>query len=171
MIIGEGPVGLVHLQLLKGMGAGEVVVSGLIETRLQLAEEFGADAAINVAKHDLREFAVGRRFRPDLAIVAAPVILASQTALELVCPGGSLLHFSGYPGGSTMPFDLYKFHYSEKHVHGSIDCTLQDFQQAAELLPQLQLGRLITHTFPLAEASQAFRAARSETAVKTMLVP
>ena len=171
LIIGEGPVGLAHLQLLKWMGAGEVVISGLIETRLRLAEEFGADVALNVGKHDLKKFAEERRFRPDLAIVAAPVIPASQTALELLRPGGSLLLFSGYPSGSTMPFDLYKFHYAEKHVHGSIDCTLQDFQRAAELLPQLQMGRLITHTFPLAEASQAFRAARSEAAVKTMLVP
>lgn len=171
LIIGEGPVGLAHLQLLKWMGAGEVVVSGMIETRLRLAEEFGADAAVNVGRHDLKKFAEERHFRPDLAIVAAPVIPASQMALELIRPGGSLLLFSGYPSGSTMPFDLYKFHYAEKHVHGSIDCTLQDFQKAAELLPRLQMGSLITHTFPLSEAAEAFRSARSEAAVKTMLVP
>jgi len=33
------------------------------------------------------------------------------------------------------------------------------------------MGRLITHSFPLSEAPEAFRAARSEAAVKTMLIP
>jgi L-iditol 2-dehydrogenase len=171
LIIGEGPVGLTHLQLLRLMGAGEVVVTGLVEKRLRLAEELGASMALDVGKHDLKKFAEDKAFKPDLAIIAAPVIPATQTAFELVRPGGSLLMFSGYPAGSTMPFDLYKFHYSEKHVHGSIDCTLRDFYNAMELMPRLQMGKLITHVFPLGETPQAFRAAREVGAVKTMIEP
>jgi L-iditol 2-dehydrogenase len=171
LIIGEGPVGLTHLQLLRLMGAGEVVVTGLFEKRLKLAEELGASVALDVGQHDLKKFATDKGFKPDLAIIAAPVIPATQTAFELVRPGGSILMFSGYPAGSTMPFDLYKFHYAEKHVHGSIDCTILDFYKAAELLPALQMGKLITHTFPLAETPQAFRAARGADAIKTMIEP
>jgi L-iditol 2-dehydrogenase len=171
LIIGEGPVGLAHLQLLRLMGAGDVIVTGLLPNRLALAEELGATVALDVGKRDLKKFAEERGFRPDLAIVAAPIVPASQAALELVRPGGSLLLFSGYPYGSTFPFDLYKFHYAEKHVHGSIDCTLRDFQNASELMPRLQMGRVITHEFPLSEAVQAFRAARGKDAIKTMIVP
>jgi L-iditol 2-dehydrogenase len=171
LIIGEGPVGLAHLQLLRLMGAGEIVVTGLFEKRLRLAEELGASVALDVGQHDLKRFAADRGFKPDLAVIAAPVISATQAAFELVRPGGSILMFSGYPAGSTVPFDLYKFHYAEKHVHGSIDCTIRDFSNAAELMPALQMGRLITHTFPLAETPQAFRAARGEDAIKTMIEP
>jgi L-iditol 2-dehydrogenase len=171
LIVGEGPIGLAHLQLLRMMGADEVVVTGLIQNRLKLAEELGASVALDVGKHDLKQFARDRGFKPDLAIIAAPVMPVSELALELLRSGGSLLLFSGYPFGTTMSIDAYKFHYAEKHIHGSIDCNIHDFQNAAEIVPRLQMGRLITQTFPLKETPQAFRAARSPEAVKTMIEP
>jgi L-iditol 2-dehydrogenase len=171
LIIGEGPIGLAHLQLLRLMGAGQVVVTGLIPNRLKLAEELGATVALDVGKHDLKQFAQDRGFKPDLAIVATPVMPASELALELLRWGGTLLLFSGYPFGTTMTLDAYRFHYAEKHIHGSIDCNIRDFQNAAELLPRLQMGRLITQTFPLGDTVQAFRAARSPEAIKTMITP
>lgn len=171
LIVGEGPIGLAHLQLLRMMGAGEIVVTGLIHSRLKLAEELGASVALDVGKHDLKQFARDEGFKPDLAIIATAVMPVSELALELVRSGGSLLLFSGYPFGTTMSIDAYRFHYAEKHIHGSIDCNIRDFQNAAEILPKLQMGRLITQTFPLKETPQAFRAARSQDAVKTMIEP
>jgi L-iditol 2-dehydrogenase len=171
LIVGEGPVGLAHLQLLRMMGAGQIVMTGLIQNRLKLAEELGASVALDVGKYDLKQFAQDKGFKPDLAIIAAPVVPVSELALELVRPGGSLLLFSGYPYGTKLSLDAYRFHYSEKHIHGSIDCNIRDFQNAAELQPKLQMGRLITETFALKDTPQAFRAARSAEAVKTMIEP
>jgi L-iditol 2-dehydrogenase len=171
LIIGEGPIGLAHLQLLRMMGADQIVVTGLIPSRLKLAEELGASVALDVGKHDLQQFAKDMGFKPDLAIIAAPVMPVTELALELVRPGGSLLLFSGYPHGTKMTLDAYRFHYAEKHIHGSIDCNIQDFQNAAELMPRLQMGRLITQTYPLKDAPKAFRAAREPDAVKTLLAP
>lgn len=171
LIIGEGPIGLAHLQLLRLMGAGEIVMTGLLPNRLKLAEELGATVALDVGKHDLKQFAQDRRFKPDLAIVATPVMPATELALELLRWGGTLLMFSGYPYGTTMTIDAYRFHYAEKHIHGSIDCTIRDFQNAAELMPRLQMGRLITHSFPLKDAVQAYRAARNPDAIKTLIEP
>ena len=171
LIVGEGPVGLAHLQLLRMMGALEIVVTGVTQKRLKLAEELGATVALDVAKNDLKQFAQGKGFKPDLAIIAAPVMPVSELALELVRPGGSILLFSGYPYGTTMSIDAYRFHYAEKHIHGSIDCNIRDFPNAAELLPRLNMGELITQTFPLEDTPQAFRAARAQDAIKTMIEP
>lgn len=171
LIIGEGPVGLAHLQLLRLMGAGEIVVTGLIPNRLKLAEELGATVALDIGKQDLKQFAEDRGFKPDLAIVATPVMPATELALELVRWGGTLLMFSGYPYGTKMTIDAYRFHYAERHIHGSIDCNIQDFQNAAALMPRLQMGRLVTHSFPLSQTVLAFRAARNPDAIKTMIVP
>ncbi|MCX6070331.1 MAG: alcohol dehydrogenase catalytic domain-containing protein [Chloroflexi bacterium] len=169
LIIGEGPIGLAHLQLLRLMGAGQIVMTGLIQNRLKLAEELGASVALDVGKHDLKQYAQDKGFKPDLAIVATPVMPASELALELLRWGGTLLLFSGYPYGTTMTLDAYRFHYAEKHIHGSIDCNIRDFQNATELLPRLQMGRLITQAFPLKDTLQAFRAARNPEAIKTMI--
>jgi L-iditol 2-dehydrogenase len=169
LIVGEGPVGLAHLQLLRLFGAGQIIVTGLSRNRLDLAMELGASEVIDVGNRDLRQYAQDKGFRPDLAIIAAPVVPPTRAALEILRLGGSLLLFSGYPPETAMPFDLYKFHYSEKHIHGSIDCTLSDFHKAAELMPRLQMDRLVTSAFPLSEAPGAFRAARGELAVKTLI--
>lgn len=171
LIIGNGPIGLTFVQLLRLMGAGRIVVTGRREKRLRLAEELGADVVLDASRYELKQYAGDNSFRPDLAVVAAAAVPESQTALDLVRSGGSLLLFSGYPASSTMPLDLYPFHYGEKHIHGAIDCTLRDFHDAARLMPQLQMGKLVTHHFPLREAPEAFRAAREGEAVKVLLEP
>jgi threonine dehydrogenase-like Zn-dependent dehydrogenase len=78
---------------------------------------------------------------------------------------------SGYPSGTKMTIDAYRFHRRQKHIHGSIDSNIRDFQNATELLPRLKTRPMITHTFPLDEMPQAFRAARGPDAIKTMIVP
>lgn len=171
LIIGNGAIGLTFLQLLRLMGAANIVVTGRREKRLRLAEELGADTALDMRRHDLQQYARDKGFKPDLAVVAASAVPESQLALELIRPGGMLLLFSGYPPASTMQLDLYQFHYREKHVHAAIDCTLRDFHDAARLLPQLNMGKLITHCFPLSEAPEAFRAARGSEALKILLEP
>lgn len=169
LIIGAGPVGLAHLQLLRRLGAGPIVISGRNQTRLKLAAELGADEVLDANTTDLEKYPFDRRFRPHMAIIAAAVVPETRSALQILRPGGSLLLFSGYPSGTEMLLNLYKLHYSEKHIHASIDCTLQDFHDAAALLPELQMERLITHRFPLEKTLQAFRAAKGPEAVKTMI--
>jgi threonine dehydrogenase-like Zn-dependent dehydrogenase len=62
-------------------------------------------------------------------------------------------------------------HYRELHIHGSIDCTVQDFRKAATLLPQLQMDKLVTASFPLEEIAEAFHASKARDAVKVVLEP
>lgn len=168
LIVGDGPIGLTFLQLVKQQGAGYVVTTGRRPTRRQLASELGTDEALNADEVDLRkEFS--RRF--DRVIIATSNVSAAQEALDLVRPGGDLLLFSGYKAGTELSFDINALHYQELHIHGSIDCTIVDFRKASALMPQLQLDRLITHTFPLDEIQSAFEAGRHEQdAVKVMIV-
>jgi len=171
LIIGDGPIGLIHLQLVRLMGAGEVVVSGHRPFRLKLAAELGADEALNSHEVDVVIWAQKHGFAPDLVIVAASTVEGTEKALQLVSPGGSVLCFAGYLPGSTLSLDINRIHYQELHIHGSIDCTIQDFRQAVKLLPQLELRRLITASFPLAETVAAFHVTRDPEAVKVLVEP
>ncbi|MCX6072111.1 MAG: DeoR family transcriptional regulator [Chloroflexi bacterium] len=137
--------------------------------RRDLPKELGASIPLDVGKHDLQQLARDKGFKPDLAIIAAPVLLASELALELVQPGGSLLLFSGYPFGPKMSLGAYRLRYAEEHIRGRIDGNIRDFQNAVGILPRLHVGRLITETFPLKDTPRAFRAARSSEAAKTMI--
>lgn len=168
MIIGDGPIGLIFLQLARLMGVGYVATSGRRPRRRELAARLGADDALDASATNLRE-----RFARSLdrVIVATANIDVVAEAMELVRPGGDLLLFSGYEYGTTFSLDMNAVHYGELHIHGSIDCTVRDFRNAVNLLPQLQVEQLITHAFPLDEAVEAFQFTRQRDAVKVVLEP
>ena len=167
LIIGGGPIGMTFVQLAKLMGA-RVVSSELLERRRQLALELGADEAVDPSTTNLKE-AYGYAF--DRVIVATASVQATEETFSLVRTGGSLLFFSGYLKGSSMDLQLNDIHYRELHIHGSIDCTIKDYQNAVALLPQLQMGKLVTCAYPLSQAVEAFYATRDPQAVKIVIEP
>jgi len=171
LILGDGPVGLTFLQLARLMGAGRVVTAGHRPRRRELAAELGADEALDGTAIEISTYAREHNFTPDLAIVAASSLEATADALSVVHSGATVLLFAGYLPGSTLPLSVNDVHYRELHIHGSIDCTIRDFRQAAELLPQLQMDKLITASFPLGETVEAFRATREPDAVKVLVEP
>jgi len=168
LIIGDGPIGLIFLQLIKLNGVGHVVTVGRRPRRRELALDLGADEALDAQVVKLKE-SFEQSF--DRVIVAASNMEATAEAVELVRPGGHLLLFSGYAYGARLSVDVNAMHYRELHLHGSIDCTVRDFRQAAGLLPQLKLGRLISASFPLEKVEEAFHASREQDAVKVVIEP
>jgi L-iditol 2-dehydrogenase len=167
LIIGGGPIGMTFLQLVKLMG-GRVVSSELLERRRLLAGELGADEVVDPSTTSLAAH-FGSTF--DRVIVATASIPATEEAFSLVRMGGSILMFSGYLKGSTLQLQLNDIHYRELHLHGSIDCTIQDYQNAVALLPQIQMRKLITATYPLNRTVEAFNATRDPQAVKILIEP
>ena len=167
LIIGGGPIGMTFVQLARLMGAN-VVSSELLDHRRQMALELGADEAVDPSATDLKA-----RFSHafDRVIVATASVPATQDAFSLVRTVGSLLLFSGYMKGSTTEMQLNDVHYRELHIHGSIDCTIKDYQKAIRLLPQLQMGKLVTSVYPLSQTVEAFHATRDPKVVKILIEP
>ena len=166
LILGSGSIGLTFLQLARRMGAGWVGITGRRAKRLDLARELGADQAIEVPQTDIVSL-LGSSI--DLVIVANSSVRALEDGLKVTRAGGSILLFSGYLPGSTMSIDLNDIHYRELHIHSSIDCTIMDFQNAVGLLPLLHMDKLVTCTYPLNEAVEAFTHTGDPDCVKVML--
>ena len=165
LIIGGGPIGMTFVQLAKLMGA-HVISSELLPARRQLALELGADEVVDPSNDDLTA-----RFRQniDRVIVATASLPATEQSFDLVRTGGSLLFFSGYQAGTALNLQLNDIHYRELHIHGSIDCTIADYQNAVRLLPQLKMGKLITSAYPLEKTKEAFYATRDPQSVKIVI--
>lgn len=53
LIVGAGPIGLMHMQLAKIAGAKEVIVSEPNEMRREVALELGADKVVDPTTEDL----------------------------------------------------------------------------------------------------------------------
>jgi threonine dehydrogenase-like Zn-dependent dehydrogenase len=63
----------------------KIVVTGLRPDRLQPAEEFGADIALDVSQHHLMQHVDETHFQPDLAIIATPLMAVTEAEYRSWC--------------------------------------------------------------------------------------
>jgi len=168
LIIGDGPIGLSFLQLVKMMGASFIATAGRRKSRRELSERLGSDAAIDVSVIAL-EKQLEDLF--DMVIIANSDTTAISQAIHLTRSGGHILLFSGYPYGTRIELDPNVVHYRELQIHGSIDATVKDFNKAVQLLPYLRMNELIGAKFPLEKIEEAFQFAKNEDVVKVVIQP
>ena len=176
LVIGAGPIGLMHIMLAKMRGAGKVVVSELIPERLTLAKELGADCTVNPGEENLiaivAEETHGAGF--DVVIVATPVSEAQEISLELAAIGGRINFFGGLPKDrSTIKFNSNLVHYKELLVTGTTGSCTNDCLRAVEIFnsSRIELSKLIGARFSLTDALEAFKAAEEGSALKVVMLP
>lgn len=176
LIVGAGPIGIMHLLLARLSGASSVIVSEIIEERWLQALEFGADVAINPGKEDLlaavREVSHGRG--ADVIVVAAPSPPAQEQSLDLAATRGRINFFGGLPKGSQLiRFNSNRVHYREIMVTGTTGSSNYEFRRSMEIIAsgRVALSRLISARFPLSEAREAFTVAAGKKALKVIINP
>jgi L-iditol 2-dehydrogenase len=169
VIVGAGPVGLMHLQLARLSGPAKVIVSEPSAPRRAEAERFGADVAVEPG-----ELADAVGDGADVIITAAPAPAAQQQALELAAPGGRINFFGGLPRDrSRVELDTNLIHYRELIVTGTTANTNADCREALDLVlsGQVDTAGLIGDRKPLDGAEAAFAAARSGELLKVVIEP
>jgi L-iditol 2-dehydrogenase len=176
LVMGAGPIGIMHAKLARLQGAGCVIVSEPNPERLAEAEHLGADCVVNPAQEELAKAvdAYSRGRGADVVIVAAPAHAAQEAALQVAAIGGRISFFGGLPKDRPkIQFDSNLVHYKELLVSGTTACSTADCAQAAEILNsgRIDLSALVTHRFPLREGAAAFEAAESGRALKVVLEP
>jgi len=166
MVAGQGPIGLMFTRLLQLRGM-KVLATDLMESRLELARQFGATWTVRVPSPQSTvrsRKAASPEFEHsnlDAAILAVPSDEALKQALSLVRGAGQVLLFAHTKRGAMTEVDLASVCVDEKDLIGSYsaDFTLQ--REVARLVfsRQLDVRPLITHRFPLAETAAAVRLA------------
>lgn len=174
LIVGAGPIGLMHLLLARSGGASQVIVSEVDAERGAQAREFGADIVVNPAEEDLfaRLNKETRGHRADVVIVAAPVHQAQEQALELAAVQGRINYFGGLPKGKeTIAFNSNRVHYRQLVVTGTTGSSIHQYRQTMSLLASRRIdsGRFISTRYQLHDIHAAFRHARSRQALKIVV--
>ena len=176
LVIGAGPIGVMHTKLAKARGAGRVIVSEPIPDRAEQAMRMGADRVVDPASQDLKvvldDESQGRG--ANVIIVAAPVHGAQENALELAAISGRINFFGGLPKDRpTINFDSNLVHYKELMVTGTTACSTADCWQAAQIVNSglVDLSDIISQRFPLKDAVSAFAAAEDRKSLKIVLEP
>jgi L-iditol 2-dehydrogenase len=175
LILGAGPIGLMHLQLVLLSGAGVVIVSQRSPARRALAERLGATVAVDPTSQDLDEVVdeiTGGR-GVDLAIIAIGVPELVNEALRLTRVGGRVNIFAGLAGKGWAEVEANLIHYRQLMVTGSSDVRRSDYETALDLITseQVDTASLVTHRFPLQDVASAVATAAGRHAVKVAVLP
>jgi L-iditol 2-dehydrogenase len=161
LVVGQGPVGLVLMQILRSRGV-QVLVSDMLADRLELAQSLGADRVLQAGgeiEREVHEKTEGRGV--DCAFLAAPGEPAFNQALACTRPAGRVLVFSATSRGETAVVDLGPLCTSEKSILTSYSSSIDLQAEAARLVfsRTVKVRDLITHRFPLAETALALATA------------
>ncbi|MEO9319589.1 MAG: alcohol dehydrogenase catalytic domain-containing protein [Nitrososphaera sp.] len=159
-IIGDGPMGMMHAMLTRRMlGAKTVVVLGRIPNRIAFGRSLG------IQTHSVVDSPISDILQPcgdegyDVVFVAASDPSALELARKIAAKGACISIFAGISGASAA-IDPHFVHYSEVTVTGTFSSTPAHFRTAVELASRkdVDLSKLVTHTFPLESISEAFKA-------------
>jgi len=162
VVIGDGPIAMLHTLVAKYLGAARVHLLGQQGYRMPLAHNVGAD----IATTDARE--IPER-EADVVIVAVSDTTALDGAFAFVRDGGTLVAFGGTSRASQVSLPLYQLHYGEVTLTGSFNCTAGDFKRALEMIPQLNLKPLAPRVVPLGKIEDGFRAAYDRHVIKVVV--
>jgi L-iditol 2-dehydrogenase len=176
LIMGAGPIGVMHTKLARLRGAGRVLVSEPSPERRAQVARMGADRAVDPTQEDLAAVVAEESHGQgaDVVIVAAPAGAAQESALQLAGIGGRINLFGALPKDRpTIQFDSNLVHYKELVVTATSACSTADCWQAAEIVNsgRIDLSELVSLRFPLSQAVAAFAAAQDSKSLKVVLEP
>ncbi len=169
-VLGAGPVGLCCLAAAIGHGAGVVVVDPIAERR-EIALQMGASAAIEPGEELAERFAAAGGEAPQVVIEASGNPAAMASALDLAAFRARLVYV-GIETGEGAPTLLGQIQSKELTIRGVIGSP-NVWPAALRFLArgEIDLGPVITASFPLEQATDALDAARrTEENIKVQMV-
>lgn len=155
-VIGSGTLGLLTIAALRHTRSEiEMVATAKHPHQKALAAELGADLVVGPSELErtVRSRAGTMRYENGQLGGGAPAVVdcvgsegSLAQALRIAAPGATI-HAVGMPGVTTL--DLTPLWQREVALRGTYAYERHDFDTALELVERLDLGRLVTATYPL----------------------
>ena len=165
VVIGQGPIGQMFNACLRNLGARNIIAVEKLPARLALSSKMGANATINPTETDVAAEVAKITGGAMADIVVEAVGHADQVinlALSLVKPFGRLMYF-GVPPETIDGLRWRDSFMRNITIHTSVGPDFEiDFPLAMRWLAEgrLDLGPLVTHTYPLRDVQTAFETFR-----------
>ena len=161
LVIGQGPIGIILGVLARRRGA-RVITSDLFPQRHTISKAFGLEENIDASTQDtvatVKALTEGRGADAVILAVAGNGLI--PPAVDATRPGGRVLLFAQTQHG-VATIDPAAVCVDEKSLLGSYSASV-DLQSESEqfvLGREMDMERLISHSFPLQEAVQALQLA------------
>jgi L-iditol 2-dehydrogenase len=171
-VFGCGTIGLLILQLVRLAGVNKVLATDILTHRVEAARALGADEALLVGKGSGdQEIAMIDQRRLDVVFEAAGENAAVEMAVAAVCRGGKVI-LVGIP-----PDDRTSFSASLARHKGLTFKLVRrmklTYPRAIQLVEsgKVNVRSLVTHTFPIEQAAEAFAVAARREGLKIIITP
>jgi len=171
LIIGAGPIGLLHLLLLK-LGGAKVIITGLEQERLEIAKKMGADMVITPSNIDetIESFSDG--IGVDFVFECTGQLAVWERSIKYVRRGGKIILFGGCKKDTIVTYDTCRLHYDEITIGGSFHFNPEDVRTAQTLLKgNLNLSLLISGSYPLKDITIPFERLSRGEGLKYAIIP
>lgn len=173
VVIGAGGVGLSIIQLLRSIGAGEVILVDVIDWKLEKGKEMGATVILNSLKINVKDY-VASKGGVDVVVECAGRPETVELALELVRVGGRVVLVGIPPANSSVsvrPASLVRRGVTILTNHGGRPRTdlprLIEMSRTGKYSPEA----LITGEYRLEEINEAVSALLEGRVLRTLIVP
>ncbi|KAG6457665.1 sorbitol dehydrogenase [Manduca sexta] len=173
LVLGAGPIGLLTMLAAKAFGASKVLITDILESRLEFARQMGADHTLLVTRESnegelvraVHELLGGH---PDVSFDASGAQATVRLSLLATKSGGvAVLVGMGAPE-QTVP--LAGALAREVDIRG-IFRYVNDYPTALAMVAsgKINVKPLVTHHFPLEDTLQAYEVARQGLGIKVMI--
>lgn len=169
VVLGSGPLGICHGIMAKIAGAGEVIIVGAPENRLELAKKICADHVLSIEKlnaaerlQEILELTDNRG--ADLVAECAGVPDAVTQGLDMLKTGGTLLVAGNYIDmGPTNINPQRQILSKNARIIGVSGQTASSYSAALRVIRKFQsdipFSDMITHKFKIEDAEKALTTA------------
>ena len=177
-VLGCGPIGLLVVAVLRDSGAGTIIATDLVDSRLEMAKQMGADVVINVGETTPEErieliqdltSGVG----VDIAIECAGLPMVFSEALDVVRRGGKVIEVGHYTDSGDTQVRPHQICNKDLDVCGVWAYPQIQFQTALDYLQitRAPLNELITHHLPLYQLEKGIDMLGQEGVYKVVIEP
>lgn len=160
LIIGAGPIGIMHAKFAKLAGAVKVYISDISNERLDVCRKIDK-SYITINSDDLDEFIMDETKGEgvNVCITACPVAGVQAKSLELTTINGRVLLFGGLPhDNQTVTLNTNLIHYKQLTVLATTGSGVPQFRTTLSFVESglISVKELITNKFSLKEINKGF---------------
>jgi len=156
-ISGVGGIGSILLNMILLAGGAKVTAIDPVESKRKMALEMGASYVIDPFNEDLEKRAMeitdGLGF--DFIFEASGSPKAAEPCLKMMAKCGTVVYFAVFPPKYEMPLNLYELYMKEGRIQ-TVFTTPSIMPRAINIIPRLQLDKIIGKIMPLDQAVEAF---------------
>lgn len=170
VILGAGPMGLLHMLILRAAGARNIIISEILENRRKFAKVLGADICVDPESESLTEIVkeATEGLGADLVVDSVGILLPQ--AIDAARRGGKIISF-GINEQKKVTLNQAETVIKETNLIGAYAAKLT-FPLAIKLLQKkdFSVSELLTHKLPLEEVTKGIDLMKSGEAIKVSIV-